>query len=340
MKKFVMALLVGFLVVFSASSEGQKDSADKGITLNIQHNLPISNAWQGGFEYIKEQILKKHPNTKCTIYPNGQLAKGDWKIIFEQTQSNVVQMTCESQVTLATLVPELFALSTPFLFDDMNHLIRFMETEPEYVKKWFAKLEDNNLKVLVYWPRGPRQLLNSKRPIISPADIAGLKFRVPGMDLFITTFEAMGAKPVPLPSGEIYTAMQLGTVAGEDNSLQTIFTTKTFEQGKYFNVWNYMADGVLVVVNKTWYDNLPADFRADLDDIAKESTKVMLELINKGELKAREEMAARGIKFTDFTTAMKKPWIDRMGPVYASVAKTIGEETFKKLKAGAEATRQ
>jgi len=115
-------------------------------------------------------------------------------------------MTCESQVTLATLVPELFALSTPFLFDDMNHLIRFMETEPEYVKKWFAKLEDNNLKVLVYWPRGPCQLLNSKRPIISPADIAGLKFRVPGMDLFITTFEAMGAKPVPLPSGEIYTA--------------------------------------------------------------------------------------------------------------------------------------
>ena len=64
------------------------------------------------------------------------------------------------------------------------------------------------------------------------------------MDLFITTFEAMGAKPVPLPSGEIYTAMQLGTVAGEDNSLQTIFTTKTFEQGKYFNVWNYMADDI------------------------------------------------------------------------------------------------
>ncbi|MGI5173222.1 TRAP transporter substrate-binding protein [Treponema sp. OMZ 840] len=340
MKKLVMAFLVVLLIAVSASAEGKKDSADTGsITMNIQHNLPISNPWQAGFEYIKEQMLKKYPNTKSTIYPNGQLAKGDWKIIFEQTQSNVVQMTCESQVTLATLVPELFSLSTPFLFEDMNHLIRFMETDPEYVKEWFAKLEDNNLKVLTYWPRGPRQLLNSKRPIVSPADIAGLKFRVPGMPLFITTFEAMGAKPVPMPSGEIYTAMQLGTVAGEDNSLQTIRDTKTFEQGKYFNVWNYMADGVLVVVNKAWYDKLPADFRTDLNNIAKESTKVMLELVTKGELKAREEMAAKGIKFTDFTPEMKKPWIDRMEPVYSSVAKTVGEETFKKLKAGADATR-
>ncbi|WP_020610974.1 TRAP transporter substrate-binding protein [Sediminispirochaeta bajacaliforniensis] len=336
----VMAATLGFANGQAEQGLGGGDPHQAAVTMKIEHNLPTTQAWQDGFTYIKDEMGMLYPNLDCTIYPNGQLAKGDWKIIFEQAQSNVVQITCESQVTLATLVPQLFALSTPFLFDDMDHLLRFMDTNPDYVQGWFDQLEEKNLKVLTYWPRGPRQLVNSRRPVVVPEDIRGLKFRVPAMDLFITTFNAMGAKPVPMPSGEIYTGIQLGTVCGEDNSLQTVCNTKTYEQCRYMNVWNYMADGVLVVVNKNWYDGLPEGFRADLDRVAKESTQVMLGLVKEREVSARRTMETYGIQFTDFTAEMKEPWKAKMGPVYASVEKLIGSQAWAKLQAGADATRE
>lgn len=345
MKKFILLLVLATVITTGVFAQGSEEVVtstnpkDAKIKLNIEHNLPTTQAWQDGFQYIVDELKKDYPNLDATIYPNGQLAKGDWKTIFEQTQENVVQMTCESQVTLATLVPELFSLSTPFLFNDMDHLMRFMDTDPAFVQAWFNKLEDKNLKVLTYWPRGSRQLVNSKRPIVTPADIKGLKFRVPGMDLFITTFNAMGAKPVPMPSGEIYTAIQLGTVSGEDNSLQTVYNTKTYEQCGYMNDWNYMADGVLVVVNSEWYDSLSTEFRADLDRVAAESSNYMLSLVKEREASAKAAMIADGIEFTNFTPEMKKPWKAIMGPVYESVENLIGVEDWAALQAGAEATR-
>jgi TRAP-type C4-dicarboxylate transport system substrate-binding protein len=341
MKKTLFSILISLMVFSSLFAQGQKETegGTVDVTMKIQHNLPRTYSWQAGFEFIKSEMEKRYPEIDATIYPDGQLAKGDWKVILEQTQSNVVQMTSESQVSFASLLPELIALSTPFLFDDMEHVLRFMDTDPEFVNSWFSKLEEKNLKVIAYWPRAPRQLLNSVRPIVKPEDIKGLKFRVPGMDLFLTTFEAFNAKPVPLPSGEIYTAMQLGTVVGEDNSLQTLYSTKTYEQGKYINIWNYMGDGVLVVANKDWFDGLPADFRDDLLEIAAESASVVLEKEQASELVAREEMEKDGIEFIEFTQEMKEPWINLMDPVYAEIEKIIGEEDWEKLKEAAEATR-
>ncbi len=340
MKKLLVVALVVCIAGFSIFAQGGGEAAGKKIDMNIQHNLPQNETWQVGFEFIKAEMEKRYPGQiNSKIYPNGQLANNNWATIFEQTQENVVQMACESQVTLASLVPELFALSTPFVFEDMEHVLRFMDQKPSFVDDWFKKLETQNLTVITYWPRAPRQLLNSRRPIIVPKDIEGMSFRVPAMDLFVTTFQALKANPVPLPSGEIYTAMQLGTVAGEDNALSTQYSTRTYEQGKYINVWNYMGDGVLVVVNKDWFEKLPADFKADLLDVAAQSTDVVLKATIEREVIAREAMAKAGIQFTDFTAEMKEPWRALMGPAYDAIKKIIGEAAWNELIAVADRTR-
>ncbi|HCS35346.1 MAG TPA: hypothetical protein DIW48_01340, partial [Sphaerochaeta sp.] len=151
--------------------------------------------------------------------------------------------------------------------------------------------------------------------------------------------QAMKANPVPLPSGEIYTAMQLGTVSGEDNALSTQYSTRTYEQGKYINVWNYMGDGVLVVVNKDWFDGLSADFQKDLLEVAAASTEVVLKSTIEREKIARDAMGKAGIQFTDFTAEMKEPWRDLMGPAYDAIKKTIGEAAWNELVKVADATR-
>lgn len=342
MKRITVLVLVMFVAFSSVFAQGQGEvKQQEMIKMNIEHNLPKTETWQVGFEFIQSEMMKRFPNQiSSTIYPNGQLANNNWATIFEQTQENVVQMACESQVTLASLVPELFSLSTPFMFEDMQHVLRFMAEKPAFVDQWFSKLEEKNLKVIAYWPRAPRQLLNSVHPIIVPKDIEGMRFRVPAMDLFVTTFQAMKANPVPLPSGEIYTAMQLGTVSGEDNALSTVYSTRTYEQGKYMNVWNYMGDGVLVVVNKDWYDGLSDEFRTALLEVAGDSVEVVLKSTIEREKIARDAMTKAGIQFSDFTSEMKEPWRALMGPAYAAIKKTIGEKSWNELVVLADATRK
>lgn len=301
--------------------------------VKIQHNLSIQHPWHKGLTYVKEQVeMKTNGNIKMTIYPSGILADQDWANILQQTQRNIVQMTVESTIPFATLVPEFFAFNTPFMFEDMDHLLRFLDRTPDVVNNWFQKLEGFDLEVLAVWPRAPRQLLNSKRPITTPEDIEGMKFRVPGLPLFIKVFEALGAKPVPLPTAEIYTAMQLGTVDGEDNSVGHVFDTKTCEVGKYMNIWNYMADPIIVVANKTWFDSLTADEQA----IVLQATKDARDIIYKAEIEAQEhgirEMEKSGIEFTYFDDQMKQPFIEKMGPVYNEIKKLIGEEAWEEFQ--------
>jgi tripartite ATP-independent transporter DctP family solute receptor len=336
MKKTMLVMISLMLVMgFASLSIG----ADK-IIIKIQHNTSAKHPWQQGFTFMKKELDAKYPGVfDITIYPNGSLAGRDWKVILEQTQTNVVQMMCESSIPFATLQKELFALNTPFLFDDMEHYLRFMNTRPEVVFDWFKKLESKDVQVLAVWPRPFRQLLNSKREIVKPEDIKGLKFRVPGLDLFVKTFEAMGAKPVPMSSGEIYTAMQLGTVVGEDNSIGTVYDFKTYEQGKYMNVWNYMADGVLVVVNKPWYESLSAEHQAAVKDIAMKAADVVYGAESELQKVATQKMTEAGIKFTYFTPEMKKPWIDLMDPVYAMIKGIIGEEVWNDYVKAVDAAR-
>ena len=340
--RIILAMLLVVCVIAPAFAGGARER--EAIPFAIQHNASGAHPWQDGLQYIADEMERQFPGEfQIVIYHSGSLADQDWAVILEQTQTNVVQLSIESFPPMATIVPELFALSTPFLFEDMEHTLRF-HAHPEaqqLVQSWLAKMEQRDLKTIAVWPRPPRQLLNSRRPIIVPADIQDLPFRVPALDLFVRTFEAMGANPIPMPSGEIYTAMQLGTVVGEDNSIGIVFDFKTYEQGRYFNVWNYMADGVLVNVNKEWFEGLSQQQREALEQAADEAAQVIYEKENALQERARAQMEAEGIEFTDFTAEMKEPWRRRMeqGGVYNMLRDVVGQRDWDRLVRLADATR-
>ena len=342
MKKCFSSIILLMVVLFPivARGSGSDSGGAKKIPLKIQHNIPTDTPWQRGFLFIKQQLEQKYPDVfDITIYPNGQLAGGDWKAIFDQVQSGTIQMTVESQVTLAAIVPELISLSTPFVFEDMDHVMRFWAKRPDEVNQFVNKFQENDLISLAYWPRPPRQLLNSQKPVVVPADIQGLKFRVPGIELFVKTYQVLGANPTPLPSGEIYTAMQLGTVVGEDNALATVYATKTYEQGKYMNVWNYMGDGTFVIVNQKWFNDLPSEYRYGVQKSVEDAAELVAKDFKALDKTALEEMSKFGIQFTTFTPEMKKPWRNVVQPVYKMMEDLGGKETFTQILSVADQTR-
>lgn len=331
-----VAVILGVSLLFCVSTIA---SAGK-IQVAFQHNNTEDNPWHKGALYIKKVVEERsNGRIKVKIYPNGILCQRNWKLMIEQTQKGSSQMMLESSIAFATIVPELFALNLPFSFENVEHYKRFMQELPDVVQKWLKKFEEQDVRAIGMWTRPFRQVVNSARQIRTPEDLEGLKFRVPGLDLFVKTWEALGTKPVPLPMGDLYTAIQLGTVVGEDNSVNTVYSYKTYEVCKYMTIWDYMPDGVLVVMNKSFWDKLS---KADQDLFAAavhESREVVYKADREYEKIAMTNMIDSGIKFTFLNEEQKKPFKKLVKPVYNMMEDVVGKEDLEALLRAIEKTR-
>jgi C4-dicarboxylate-binding protein DctP len=300
------------------------------VEIVFQHNNTEDHPWQDGALYV-QKVLDERSNgrIKVKIYPYGILSQRNWKVMLEQTQKGSTQMMIESSIPFATLIPELFALNLPFSFENVDHYKKFMKNPPDVVLEWFKKLEEKDVKVIGVWTRPFRQIINSERPIKTPEDLKGLKFRVPGLDLFVKTWEAMGTKPIPLSSGEIYTAIQLGTVVGEDNSINSVYSLKTYEVTKYMTIWDYMPDGVLVVVNKPFWDKLSEEDQNLILEAVDEGREVVYKGDKEYEKVAMTEMIESGIQFAFLTEKQKEPFKELVKPAYKIMEEIVGKANLE-----------
>jgi tripartite ATP-independent transporter DctP family solute receptor len=327
----------------NAQNETQKKAEPKKaepIKIAVSHTCSVESPWEKGAKQFAEMI-NKESNGKFNVetFPNGVLCQKNWKVMLEMTQSGSSQIGIESLTALASEVPELGAVSIPFLFQDTEQLIKFLDANPPILQKWLKKFEEKNMVVLAITPRPFRQLINNKRLVKTPEDIKGLKFRVPENPSFVKIFECLGAKPVPLPSGEIYSAIQLGTVVGEDNSVPVVYDFKTHEVAKNMTIWNYIADASIMVMNKDVWDSLSDDEKALFKKAAKKWGTVNVEEDAAYSVVARENMEKAGVKFYDMSAAEKEPFKQLVQPVYDDFKKKLGDEDWKAFMEAVEAAK-
>lgn len=316
------ALMIG---LFAAPSY----AADP-IKISVSHTSSLESPWQKGAIVMADTINKEaNGKFKVELFGNGVLNQKNWRIMFEQTQAGANTIAIESVTALASLVPELGGINLPFLFQDFDHLARFLAANPAILDKWLKKFEEKNLVVMAIAPRPFRQLINKTKLVKSLDDISGMRFRVPQNPMFVQVFEAMGAKPVPMSSGEIYSAIQLGTVVGEDNSTPVVYDFKTHEVAKFMTIWNYMGDASLVVINKTFWDKLTPAEQALFKKAGLEWVAVNVKEDTSYSVLSRANMEKAGVKFYDMSDAEKQPFAKRMDPVYATFTKVVGDADWK-----------
>lgn len=315
----------------SGGKEPAKDAPKTApIKVSVSHTSSLESPWQKGAIVMADMINKETKGKyNVELFGNGVLNQKNWKIMFEQTQAGSNTIAIESVTALASIVPELGGINLPFLYQDVDHLNRFLQANPPILQKWTKKFEEKNLVVLAIAPRPFRQLINKTKPVTSPADISGMKFRVPQNPMFVKVFESMGAKPVPLSSGEIYSAIQLGTVVGEDNSVPVVYDFKTHEVAKFMTIWNYMGDASLVVINKAVWDKLTPEEKDIFKKAGQEWVKVNMKEDATYSVTARTNMEKAGVKFYDMNDAGKQAFAKLMGPVYADFEKVVGPADWK-----------
>jgi len=186
-------------------------------------------------------------------------------------------------------------------------------------------LDSKGMTGLAYWDNGFKQMTANKK-LVAPADYKGVKFRIQSSKVLEAQFRALGSIPQVMAFGEVYQALQTGVVDGQENTWSNIYTQKMHEVQKYATVTNHGYIGYVVVVNKKFWDGLPADIRTNLDKAMKEATA-----FGNGQSAKENDDALAEIKKSGKTeiialtpeqdTAMRKA----MEPVYKDVATRVGQ---------------
>ena len=332
-----MGWLLAALVVMGMSA-----TVWAGQTLvQISHTSSLESPWQqASLEFAKHINDKLGDKYNVDVFGNGVLCQRNWTVMFEMTQNNESQIGLESATTLGSLVPAIGAINLPFLFNDTAHVSRFIAARCPAWEKWFnEKILEQDLVILAATPRPFRQLNNNKKMVKTPDDIRGMVFRVPSTPLFVKIFDALGAKPVPLSSGEIYTAIQLGTVSGEDNSITVQYDFKTHEVAKNFTIWNYIADLSTLFINRQLWEGMSDADKNVFREAANIWEQKNLDADQAQMVVAMENMKKSGVQFYEMSAAEKEPFKKLVQPVYADFESQVGAADMKQFLEYVEKTR-
>jgi C4-dicarboxylate-binding protein DctP len=176
---------------------------------------------------------------------------------------------------------------------------------------------------LAYWDNGFK-LISANKPLREPEDFKGLKFRIQSSKVLELQMRALGALPQVMAFSEVYQALQTGVVDGQENTPSNMFTQKMHEVQKYTTLSNHGYIGYVVVVNKPFWDGLPADIRTQLEKAMAEATQYSNDISEKENAEGLEEMKKSGrTEFITLTDAQKGNWKKALQPVYEDAAKRV-----------------
>ncbi len=169
--------------------------------------------------------------------------------------------------------------------------------------------------------------LSANKPLLMPQDAKGLKFRIQSSDVLQAQFEALGAVPQKLAFAEVYQALQVGTVDGQENTWSNIYSQKFYEAQKHFTESNHGALDYMVVTNTDWWNGLAADIKEGLTKAMAAATKVNNDTANELNEDAKAKIKAAGTsEIHQLTAEQKKAWREAMKPVWAKFEDAIGKD--------------
>ena len=302
-------------------------AVSQDITIKFSHVVAPDTPKGKGAEKFKE-LAEKYTDGKVTveIYPNSQLYKDKEEL--EALQLGAVQMLAPSLAKFGPLgVPEFELFDLPMLFKDRNDLRKI--TEGDVGKELMGRLDAKGIRGLAYWDNGFK-IMTANSPVVTPDDFLGLKMRIQSSKILEAQFAALGAVPQVMAFSEVYQALQTGVVDGTENTPSNTYTQRVNEVQKYANVSNHGYIGYAVIVNKSFWDGLPDDVRANLEKAMAEATVYANDIAEDENDTALQAMRDAGTtEFHDMTEAERAEWFEVLRPVHTEMADRIGPDLIK-----------
>jgi len=261
-----LALTIG--LAMTAGVNAAEFSDMEPVTLRLAHVVNEQDGFHIAAEKFEELVeARTDGKVDIEIYPNASL--GDERTLLEGMQIGTVDMGVITNGPVANFVEEMAVFELPFLFPSPEAAYEVLDGP--IGQELLDRLSEVNLKGLAYAERGFRNLTNSERPVTRPADIEGLRIRVMENPVYVDTFRELGANAVPMAWTEALTAMQQGTIDGQENPVNVIHSFKLYETQDHMTLSRHAYAPAIFVMGMPAWNPLPEAARQVLVEAAREA---------------------------------------------------------------------
>jgi len=259
-------------------------------------------------EFAKQANEKLGGKAKVVVFGSSQL--GSDKELLQKLKLGTVDFALPSTV-MSSVADEFGLFEMPYLVKNREHMAR-IESEV-FWGKLAPAVESKGYKIIGVWENGFRHITNNERPINVPADLEGLKLRTPKGTWRVKMFQTYGANPTPMSFSEVFTALQTGTIDGQENPYAQIYSGKFHEAQKYLSITGHVYTPAYVTVGLEKWNSLPEDVRATLEQVAKDTQGFVYETAARLEVDLLEKIKAAGVQVNE---ADKDAFINASASIY------------------------
>ena len=274
-------------------------------------------------EFAKRANEKLGDKAKVVVYGSSQLG-GDDEML-KKLKLGTLDLALPSTV-MTTVAPEFGVFEMPYLVKDRTHAAKIRD---EVIKPTLAPIAaKQGYKIISVWENGIRHITNSKRPIVKPEDLKGIKLRTPKGVWRVKMFQAYGATPSPMALSEVFVALQTGVMDGQENPFAQIYPSRFQEVQKYLSLTGHVYTPAYLTAGASW-NRLPDDVRKSLEEVATEMEPVALEIAARLDDELLGKLKEAGMEVNE---ADKPAFIEASKPIYAEFAKEVsgGQELIDK----------
>jgi tripartite ATP-independent transporter DctP family solute receptor len=262
---------------------------------------------------------------KVEVFHSSQL--GNERDLIEGLQLGTVEMCVVSTAPLSSFTTKFEVFDLPFIFSETNKTRAVLDGP--IGQGILDTLDAQGITGLCYFENGFRNITNNVRAITKPEDLKGLKIRTMENPVHMTSFRVMGADPTPMALGELFTALQQGTVDGQENPLAIINTSKFYEVQKYLSITEHFYAAAPLLIGKSFFDGLDADIQQAIKEAAAEARGYERGLLDEMNTKLKEELQQAGM---EMNTVDKQLFIDAVQSVYAEYEGEIGKDLIQQVQ--------
>lgn len=279
---------------------------------------------------IAASLLEKRVNEEMNgkvcmqVFPNSTLY--DDNKVLEALLNGDVQLAAPSLSKFEKFTKKYRIFDLPFLFEDVDAVDRFQNSESG--EKLKNAMKRRGLQGLAFWHNGMKQM-SANKPLLSPEDAKGLKFRVQASDVLVAQFEQLGANPQKMSFKEVYGGLQTKVIDGQENTWSNIYGKKFFEVQDGITETNHGILDYLVVTSNDFWKKLPADQREQLNTIIQEVTAQRNAESAKVNLANKNNIIEAGGEVRTLTPEQRQQWVTALQPVWKKFEKDIGSDLIE-----------
>ena len=320
-------LMLGLAMSLSALTAG--NAAEPPITIKFSHVVAADTPKGKAADFFAKRAAElTGDKVKVEVYANSSLYKDKEEL--EALQIGAVQMLAPSLAKFGPLgVKDFEAFDLPYIFTDYKDL--HTVTQGPIGKSILNKLEPKGIVGLAFWDNGFKSF-SANFPIKAPADMKGKKFRIQSSKVLEEQMRALGALPQVMAFSEVYQALDTGVVDGTENPPSNMYTQKMYEVQKHLTMTQHGYLGYAVIVNKKFWDGLPAEVRGQLEQAMKESTDLANKIAQEENDKALAGIRDSGkTAIYQPTDEEKLAFKKQLVPVHKTMASRVGPELIQSI---------